>query len=363
MSPDRSFWEGRRVLITGHTGFQGSWLALWLSHLGAQVTGLALAPAYSPSLFELALRPQHARSVFGDIREPSTIARCMIEAKPEIVFHLAAQPLTFLSYQDPLTTYNTNVLGTVHLLEAIRQTDTVVAAVIATSDKCYENLERKEPYTEEAELGGLDPYSSSKACAELVLRAYRKSFFNGVDGQTCRFASARGGNVIGGGDWSSYRLVPDLVRAASSGVSAAIRDPDGVRPWQHVLELLSGYIRLAECLASTNGREYTEAWNFGPAEDDCRPVSYLVESFITAWGSGAQWHPAVTEIGPEAGILKIDSSKALTRLGWWRRLDLNQGLDWTFHWYSRQHRGASAEAITLEQIEHYESLKGTVSQT
>ena len=356
MSPDRVFWEGRRVLITGHTGFQGAWLTLWLSHLGAKVTGLALLPVHSPSLFALAVRPHHARSVFADIRVQSTIADCMIEAQPQIVFHLAAQALTFLSYRDPVTTYATNVLGTVHLLEAIRKAGSVDVAVIATSDKCYENEERDEPYTEEAALGGVDPYSSSKACAELVVRAYRKSFFNKVDRQTCRFASARAGNVIGGGDWSPYRLVPDLVRAASTGVSAAVRDPAGVRPWQHVLEPLSGYIRLAESLARKNGRAYAEAWNFGPAEEDCRPVSYLVESFITAW-EGARWHQAGTGAGAEAGILKINSSKALSRLGWRRRLDLDDGLHWTFDWYRRQHLGGDAELITLEQIERYESLK------
>ena len=357
MSPDRAFWEGRRVLITGHTGFQGAWLALWLSHLGAKVTGLALLPAYSPNLFALALKPHHAKSVFGDIREQSTVAKCMMEAKPEIVFHLAAQALTFVSYQDPVTTYATNVLGTVHLLEAIRKAGSVVAAVIATSDKCYENEEQEEAYTEEATLGGLDPYSSSKACAELAVRAYRKSFFNRIDDQHCRFASARAGNVIGGGDWSPYRLVPDLVRAASTGASAAIRDPAGIRPWQHVLEPLSGYIRLAESLARTNGPEYAEAWNFGPALEDTRPVSYLVESFIAAWGEGARWHQAGTDAGVEAGILKIDSSKALSSLGWRRRLDLKGGLDWTFDWYFRQQRGADAEVITLDQIERYESLK------
>jgi CDP-glucose 4,6-dehydratase len=229
--------------------------------------------------------------------------------------------------------------------------------VIVTSDKCYENDERQEPYSEEAVLGGLDPYSSSKACAEFVIRAYRHSFFEAMHGRCCRIASARAGNVIGGGDWSENRLIPDLVRAATNGISAPIRNTAGVRPWQQVLEPLSGYIRLAESLASVGGRAYAQAWNFGPSEEDCRPVSYLVDSFMSAWGDGARWHRAASEVGPEAGILKIDSSKALSGLGWRRRLNLDSGLDWTVDWYCRQRHGADAESITIAQIERYESLE------
>lgn len=357
MNPEPDFWKGRRVLITGHTGFKGAWLTLWLARLGADVTGLSLPPEVSPNLFTLAVRPHHATSIFRDIRDLAATLSAVAEVRPEIVFHLAAQSLVPRSYRDPVATYATNIMGTVHVLEAIRRTDSVRAIVVVTSDKCYENVESHQPYSEDAPLGGTDPYSSSKSCAELVTRAYRTSFFSNAGEPRCNVATARAGNVIGGGDWSDDRLIPDLVRAVSADTSAAIRNPAAVRPWQLVLEPLAGYLMLAERLASGRGHEFAEAWNFGPSEEDCRPVSYLIERFLAGWGNASRWYPAPTGDAPETHILKIDASKAAARLGWQPRVRLDAAIDWTLDWYRQEIGGADAEAISMDQIDRYEETR------
>jgi CDP-glucose 4,6-dehydratase len=354
------FWRGRSVLITGNTGFKGTWLSLWLSHLGAKVTGLALPQDKDPSSSALTVHSDRFKTHFLDIREPEKVRECFEAVRPNIVFHMAAQSLVRASYQDPVGTYATNVMGTVNVLEAIRQQGATEAVVVVTSDKCYENREWHWAYREDEPMGGYDPYSSSKGCAELVTSAYRRSFFTSADtsSKACRIASARAGNVIGGGDWSADRLVPDMVRSLLSGSSIEIRSPRAVRPWQHVLEPLSGYVRLAESLVSVEGERYAEGWNFGPAEEDCKPVSYLVRYLTGAWGEGARWHLADKPQLHEAGFLKVDSSKSRARLDWNRRMSLDRALDWTVEWYRRQRDGEKPERLTLEQIERYEQLAG-----
>lgn len=360
MTVKSDFWRGRSVLITGNTGFKGTWLSLWLSHLGAKVTGLALPQDKDPSFSALTVHSDRFKTHFLDIREPEKVRECFEAVRPNIVFHMAAQSLVRPSYQDPVGTYATNVMGTVHVLEAIRQQGVTEAVVVVTSDKCYENREWHWAYREDEPMGGYDPYSSSKGCAELVTSAYRRSFFTSADtsSKACRIASARAGNVIGGGDWSADRLVPDMVRSLLSGSSIEIRSPRAVRPWQHVLEPLSGYVRLAECLVSVEGEGYAEGWNFGPAEEDCKPVSYLVRYLTGAWGEGARWHLSDKPQPHEAGFLKVNSSKSRARLDWNRRMSLDRALDWTVEWYRRQRDGEKPERLTLEQIERYEQLTG-----
>lgn len=356
LNPDPAFWAGRRVLITGHTGFKGSWLSLWLSRLGAQVTGFALAPDTSPNLFALAGVADSIDSRLGDVRDLDALRACMGDARPEVVLHLAAQALVRASYADPVATYASNVLGTVHLLEAVRSCPSVQAVLIVTSDKAYENREWPWAYREDEAMGGRDPYSSSKGCAELVTAAYRASFF-GPGGHHARVASARAGNVIGGGDWSPDRLVPDAVRAFERGEALEIRAPSAVRPWQHVLEPLSGYLRLAEVLAGPDGPAACEAWNFGPADEDCRPVAEVVTALARSWGPDALWRsPEMASALHEATFLKVDASKARARLGWDRRLRLGQALDWTGTWYRAQAAGTKAETLCLEQITSFEAL-------
>lgn len=353
MSPDPAFWSGRTVLLTGHSGFKGSWLTLWLERLGARVVGLSLEPAATPNLFDLAVRGL-ARDVFADVRDARAVADCVDEARPSVVLHLAAQALVRPSYADPVGTYAANVMGTVHLLDAVRLARGVEAVVVVTSDKAYENREWAWAYREVEAMGGHDPYSSSKGCAELVAAAYRASFFEGPGGP--RVATARAGNVIGGGDWSVDRLVPDLVRAFAEGRSVEIRSPHAVRPWQHVLEPLAGYLALAERLAADGGEGFAEAWNFGPADEDCRPVSAVVDRLGRAWGEGAAWHLSPGPHAHEASFLKVDSSKARARLGWERRLGLDQALAWTAAWYKHHGEGGDAAALARAQIARYEAL-------
>ncbi|WP_043349868.1 CDP-glucose 4,6-dehydratase [Methylobacterium sp. B1] len=357
-NPDPGFWSGRRVLVTGHTGFKGAWLSLWLTRLGAQVTGFALAPETEPSLCTLAALADRADSRIGDVRDLAALSACVAETQPEIVLHLAAQALVRPSYSDPVGTYASNVMGTVHLLEAVRACPSVRAVVIVTSDKAYENREWVWAYREDEPMGGRDPYSNSKGCAELVTSAYRASFF-GAGGHPARVASARAGNVIGGGDWSLDRLIPDMVRAFNRGEPVEIRSPGAVRPWQHVLEPLSGYLRLAEVLCEQDGARYAEGWNFGPSDEDCRPVSDVVAGLARGWGEGARWQLASGTHPHEATFLKVDASKARAHLGWDRRLRLSEALDWTGTWYRAQARGADAAALTYEQIARYEALAET----
>jgi CDP-glucose 4,6-dehydratase len=352
--PAPAFWKSKRVFLTGHTGFKGSWLALWLQHLGAEVTGYALDPPTDPSLFVKADVGACMHSVIGDLRDPARLTAAMQDAEPEIVFHLAAQPLVRHSYIDPVGTYETNVLGTLHLLEAVRKTPTVRAIVVITTDKCYENKEWIWPYRETDPLGGYDPYSSSKACAEIVTSSWRDSFFNPsqYDQHGVAVASARAGNVIGGGDWASDRLIADIVRAFSHGKTLHVRNPSATRPWQHVLEPLRGYLILGERLYS-EGIRYASAWNFGPQYTDARPVEWIVRYLSSRWGSTAEWKLDIQAHVHEAQMLKLDWSKAHAELGWQPALPLPEALDYTLDWYQREAAGAKARELCLEQIAAY----------
>ncbi|RYY17500.1 MAG: CDP-glucose 4,6-dehydratase [Alphaproteobacteria bacterium] len=307
-----TFWSGKRVFLTGHTGFKGSWLSLWLQAMGADLTGFALAPPTDPSLFQAADVAQGMTSIIGDIRDAGALAHALVTASPEIVIHMAAQPLVRASYDDPVGTYATNVMGTVHVLEAVRRAPGVRACVVVTTDKCYENREWVWGYREDEAMGGYDPYSNSKGCAELVTSAYRRSFF-GESGTAT--ASARAGNVIGGGDWAVDRLIPDILRAVVAGEPVVIRNPHSIRPWQHVLEPLSGYLVLAQSLW-TDPTGAAEGWNFGPRDEDARPVQWIVEQLCELWGDGASWVRDERLQPHEANYLKLDISKARARLGW-----------------------------------------------
>ena len=344
------FWAGKRVFVTGHTGFKGSWLALWLSSLGAKVSGYSLEPPSSPSLWALVEAKAGIGSTIADVRDLGALTRAIEACKPEVVFHLAAQSLVRPSYDDPVGTYMTNVMGTVHLLEAARKAQSVRAVVNVTSDKCYQNLETGQAYRESDPMGGHDPYSSSKGCAELVTAAFRASFPGSM-----AIASARAGNVIGGGDWAQDRIVPDAVRAAVAGKPLQVRNPKAVRPWQHVLEPLAGYLRLAEHLHDTPAM-YAEGWNFGPDERDAVPVEKVVSTIARLWGPQASWEADKAKHPHEAHFLKLDSSKARSRLGWKPRLALQMALEWTVGWYKTQAQGADAHQLTLAQIERYMGL-------
>jgi len=346
---DSDFWNGRRVLVTGHTGFKGSWLTLWLQLLGAKVVGYALNPPTEPSLHELARVSEGIVSVTGDVRDLERLSAVVLEHKPEIVFHLAAQAMVRASYSDPVSTYSTNVLGTVNLLEALRRTGCSRAVVNVTSDKCYENRETQKPYREDEPLGGFDPYSSSKACAEIVTNAYRSSYFDSVE---TALASVRAGNVIGGGDWAKDRLVPDLVRAFTAKAPVTIRYPDAVRPWQHVLDPLCGYLLLAQALWR-DGKRFAEAWNFGPDDNDACRVATVVERAVVQWGPGAAWKKDEAVHPHEAGLLRLDSSKARTRLNWHPRWHVGEALRHTMEWYKRYAAGSDMRAFSLDQIARY----------
>lgn len=345
------FWRGRRVFLTGHTGFKGSWLSLWLQDLGAEVAGYALGPATDPNLFELARVADGMRSTVADVQDLDSLCREVDSFRPEIVFHLAAQSLVRRSYVEPVETYATNVMGTVNVLEAVRRCSAVRAAVIVTSDKCYENRELDRPFREGEPMGGHDPYSSSKGCAELVTAAYRSSFFLRT-GSSAAVASVRAGNVIGGGDWAEDRLVPDIIRAVESNRPVFIRNPASIRPWQHVLEPLSGYLMLAERLVE-QGAGYAEAWNFGPRDEDCRPVSWVVERLAQHWEGRLRWESASGVQPHEARSLRLDSTKAMRRLGWKPRWDLGTALDSIARWHKSHRAGAAAREAVLQQVTEY----------
>lgn len=352
---DDVFWRGKRVLVTGHTGFKGSWLCLWLQALGADIAGYALTPVTTPNLFEAARVGQSMRSVIGDVRDLDRVVGLVRTHQPEIVFHLAAQPLVGRAYAEPVDTYSTNVMGTVNLLEAMRLAGGVRAVVNVTSDKCYENREWVWGYREDDRLGGFDPYSNSKACAELVTDAYRNSFFNPADfaRHGVALASARAGNVIGGGDWAADRLVPDIVRALSvKRTCMVLRRPAAVRSWQHVLEPLSGYLRLAQALY-VDGPAYAGAWNFAPDEADARPVRWVVERFISRWGSDMNWEAQREADWHETNVLKLDASKARTRLGWKPRWSLSKTIDNIVEWHQSFLRDADMHALSHSHIRAY----------
>jgi CDP-glucose 4,6-dehydratase len=345
-----AFWKGRRVLVTGHTGFKGGWLSLWLESLGAKVTGLALAPQ-TPGFFHAVDLGRGVASVIGDIRDYSVVERSVREASPEVIFHLAAQSLVRASYRDPVANYATNVMGTVHVLEAARHASSVRATVVVTSDKCYENREWLWGYRESDRLGGHDPYSSSKACAEIVSSAYLRSFIQNSDTKSgIGLATVRAGNVIGGGDWAEDRLLPDVVRAISLGKDPVIRNPSAVRPWQHVLEPLRGYLMLAERLAGGDAAKFSGAWNFGPRDEDARPVGWLVERFQELWGQPRKWRRDESQQPHEAGQLRLDASKARFSLGWEATTDAVQALKLTVAWYQGQAAGKDMRQLSLAQI-------------
>jgi CDP-glucose 4,6-dehydratase len=353
MSP--AFWSGKRVFVTGHTGFKGSWLSLWLQQLGAEVTGYSLKPPTNPSLFEVAQVAQGMTSIINDIRNGTMLTNAMRQAAPHIVIHMAAQPLVRRSYVDPVETYSTNIMGTVNLLEAVRQTPSVRAVVIVTTDKCYDNKEWVWGYRESDPMGGFDPYSSSKGCAELVTSAYRNSFFNSSKHSEHRvaLATARAGNVIGGGDWAEDRLIPDILRNIESGKPVSIRNPLASRPWQHVLEPLSGYLALAEKLSSETGQQYAEGWNFGPRYEDAKPVQWIVEKLVSTWGIGASWQP-VSGFNPhEASHLKLDISKAKECLDWEPQWPLVTALEHILVWHKAYLFGSNMRDLTLQQINTY----------
>ena len=356
----RFSWRGRRVFLTGHTGFKGGWLALWLARLGAEVRGYALDPSTDPAFFTVARVGSVIEDMRGDIRDSGSLERAMQEFAPEIVFHLAAQPLVRASYDDPIGTYETNVIGTARVLDSIRRTASVRAVVSVTTDKCYENKEWVWPYRETDPLGGYDPYSSSKACAEIVSAAYRQSYFpveklGRPDGHRVAVVTARAGNVIGGGDWSMDRLLPDLVRGFLSGKPVLIRRPHAIRPWQHVLEPLHGYIRLAEQLL-THDPKFASAYNFGPIEDDAKPVAWIADRMAGFWGDGASWVLDEAPSPHEAGYLKLDASRARADLHWTPKLRLESALEFLVQWYRAWQAGQDMHTFTLGQIERYESL-------
>lgn len=350
------FWQGKRVFLTGHTGFKGGWLSLWLQQLGAEVTGYALTAPTQPSLFEVAGVARGMRSVIGDVRDADNLKRVMAEARPEIVIHMAAQPLVRYSYANPVETYSTNVMGLVHLLEAVRSTPGVRSVVNVTSDKCYENREWPWGYRENEAMGGYDPYSNSKGCAELVTAAYRSSYFNpekyaehGVG-----IGSGRAGNVIGGGDWALDRLIPDMLRAIAAGEAVMIRNPAAIRPWQHVLEPLSGYLTLAEKLYS-EGVAYAQGWNFGPHDIDAKPVGWIIERITQVWGDGAAWKLDGVPHPHEATYLKLDCSKARAELGWRPRWNIGQTIEKIVEWHKACDRGVDMRQLTLDQINIYQN--------
>ncbi len=354
---DASFWAGKTIFLTGHTGFKGGWLSLWLQALGAKVVGYSLSPPTNPSLFEVARIAEGMTSIEGDIRDLARLAAAMVKHQPEIVIHMAAQPLVRYSYQNPVETYSTNVMGTVNLLEAVRQAGSVKAVVNITSDKCYDNREWIWGYRENEPMGGYDPYSSSKGCAELVASAYRNSYFNPkeFDRHGVGLASVRAGNVIGGGDWAEDRLIPDIMRAIIQGKPVHIRNPHAIRPWQHVLEPLAGYLQLAQKLRE-DGPAYGEGWNFGPNDEDAKPVLWIVEHLTKKWGEGASWVQDGGDHPHEAHYLKLDCSKAKARLDWKPRWNIDGALSAIVDWHHAHNAGKDMREVTLQQIATYNGL-------
>ncbi|HWG08571.1 MAG TPA: CDP-glucose 4,6-dehydratase [Solirubrobacteraceae bacterium] len=345
---DAGFWRDRRVLVTGHTGFKGVWLTLWLQALGARVSGFSGPPPSAPSLYEQVGAGADVESLQGDVRDADAVARVVAASRPELVVHMAAQALVRRSFEDPRETYEINTMGTVNVLDAVRRLgQDVRAVVVVTSDKCYENREWEWGYREGEAMGGHDPYSSSKGCAELVTSAFRRSFFSDPDG--ARVGSARAGNVIGGGDWGADRLVPDLMRAALDGEELRVRNPNSIRPWQHVLNPLSGYLLLAQAMCGE--AEHAAAWNFGPAEHDARPVGWIVERLADLWPGALSWS---VDAGPhphEARYLKLDSSRARARLGWRAPVELADALASIVEWYRALQEGKDMREVTIGQIE------------
>jgi CDP-glucose 4,6-dehydratase len=347
---DQAFWNGKRVFLTGHTGFKGSWLSLWLNSMGSSVKGYSLEPNTSPSLYNILGLDNNIESEIGDIRDLNKLKKSIDVFKPDIIIHMAAQPLVRHSYKEPIETYSTNIMGTINVLEAVRECNSVKAVVIVTTDKVYENKEWSWGYRENEPLGGYDPYSSSKACAELVTAAYRQSFFSSSDSPSV--ATARAGNVIGGGDWSEDRLIPDAIRAFDQNLPIVIRNPLSTRPWQHVLEPLSGYLMLAENLFNER-RKFAQSWNFGPEDTDCRSVQWILDELIKIWGSNASWVLDVKANPHEANFLKLDCSKAKHELNWHSKWGISSVLEMIVKWHKRYQSGATMMDICVQEIKNY----------
>lgn len=359
-----TFWTGKKVLVTGHTGFKGSWLSLWLQKLGATVIGYSLPAPTQPNLFEVAKVGQGMTSILGDIRDLDQFQATTTEHQPEVLIHMAAQPLVRSSYQHPVETYATNVMGTVNVLEAARHTDSIRVVVVITTDKCYENREWVWGYRENEPMGGHDPYSSSKGCAELVVSAYRDSFFSAqtFDRHHKAVASVRAGNVIGGGDWALDRLIPDIMRAIQAGQPVLIRSPHAIRPWQHVLEPLNGYLTLAEHLWES-GTTFAEGWNLGPEDSDAKPVSWIVDRLTKLWGEGATWELDQAHHPHEANYLKLDCSKAKSRLNWYPKTSLATALDWIVEFYRGYMQQQDMRQLTELQIDRFQALDTLLAST
>ncbi len=351
---DKKFWTNRKVFVTGHTGFKGSWLCLWLHSLGAKIAGYALKPPTQPSLYELCHIEGLVKSIIADVREGKSLLKVMREVGPEVVIHMAAQSLVRDSYRNPFETYSTNVMGTVTLFEAVRKCKNIRAVINVTTDKCYENREWFWGYRENEPMGGFDPYSNSKACSELVTSSYRSSFFNPKDYPVHKVAvaSARSGNVIGGGDWATDRLVPDCLRSLLKGEKIRIRSPQAIRPWQHVLEPLSGYLILAQKLYE-QGSQYAESWNFGPEDQNAKTVEWIVKEICTQWGENASYEVDPGNHPHEANYLKLDCSKAKGLLGWAPRWDLAKAIDKVVEWVRVYLRNGDVREVCIRQIEEY----------
>lgn len=355
MGLNSTFWRGKRVFLTGHTGFKGGWLSLWLQTMGADLIGFALPPPTNPNLYDIAKVGDGMGSIIGDIRDDQALLKATRLAKPEIVIHMAAQPLVRYSYKAPVETFATNVMGVVNLLQAVRQIQTVRAVIIVTSDKCYENKEWVWGYRETDPMGGFDPYSSSKACAELITTAYRNSYFNPEHYQEhgVALATVRAGNVIGGGDWAEDRLVPDIMCLLMDGKAMTIRNPNAIRPWQHVLEPLYGYLLLAQRLYE-EGATYAEGWNFGPREEDAKPVQWVIDMLMHLWGDKSPWISGIQVGNPhEAHYLKLDCAKARLLLNWQPHWHLHDSLNATVDWYMAYQAGECMRKKTIEQISRY----------
>ena len=353
---DPFFWKDKKVFLTGHTGFKGGWLSFWLASMGAKVAGYALAPNTTPNLFEvLAIDSLIEKSHVADIRDLATLQKALSEAEPDVVIHMAAQPLVRYSYTNPVETYATNVMGTVHVLESVRSINSVRATVVVTTDKCYENKEWVWGYRENETMGGFDPYSNSKGCAELVTSAYRQSYFSNPNSIN-KVASARAGNVIGGGDWAEDRLIPDAIKAFAKNKPLMIRNPLATRPWQHVLEPLSGYLILAQALYE-KGSAFASGWNFGPRDEDNRAVQEVVDLLISGWGDSACWEKEGSEQPHEANLLKLDCSKARTQLGWIPKWNLEMAAQKIVEWQKAFQAKDNMQEVTLAQINHYMATK------
>lgn len=351
-----NFWKDKKILLTGHTGFKGSWMSLWLQEVGAKVTGYSDTIPTNPSLFEVAEVEKGMNSIIGNVKDLDKLKNVISDYEPEIVIHMAAQSLVQGSYENPVETYSTNVMGTVNLLEAVRKSEKTKVVINVTSDKCYEEIGLERGFKETDPIGGHDPYSSSKGCSELITSAFRKSFFENKNSQKISLASVRAGNVIGGGDWAENRLVPDIMKGILKNESIKIRNPNFVRHWQHVLDPLNGYMILAEKLWN-NEENYSESWNFGPIDNNAKPVSWMLDKFNEYWENGINWQQDTNKFNHENNFLKLDSTKSKTRLGWISKIDLELAIKLIVDWYLEFKNESNMNKITKKQIQFFSKLK------